>query len=110
MKTLPKIVCPVCGQEYMPSEIFTAKYFLGHESHIEKLSSGKIDFTFGQISNTVETYICDNCDTKFEVELEGYWKVTEIKEKEIKEYKTQLQPKTLMDEGLFNDNNSREEE
>ena len=63
----PKIICPVCGQEFMPSEIYLPDYFLGRPTEIVKTTSGKIDFYFGQKMDPDEEYICDNCGAHLKI-------------------------------------------
>ena len=62
------IVCPQCGYEYLPAEIYMPNSFLGKPKDITKEHmTGKILDYMGNSMNLTETYICDNCDTKFKV-------------------------------------------
>ena len=56
-----KIVCPVCGAEYLPSEVYYPKDFLGQPSYISKTREGRIEFFSGSNMNLKETYVCDFC-------------------------------------------------
>jgi hypothetical protein len=56
-----KIVCPTCGCEYLPCEIFIGKYLIGNCKNILKDSDGKIESYIGNPLDAKETYICDRC-------------------------------------------------
>lgn len=64
---LETIVCPCCGREYLPAEIYLPNSFLGKPSHIIKKSDGKIDTFAGQSMDLQETYVCDKCLKPFKV-------------------------------------------
>lgn len=66
-KRLITIDCPVCGEQYLPAEIFIPDAFLGKPSEIEKTFDGKIDYFNGKSMDTVEEYVCDKCGAKFKV-------------------------------------------
>ena len=55
-----KIVCPVCGREYLPEEIFVPT----KPKAIIRDDSGKIVSYSGCSCDLVEEYICDTCDNK----------------------------------------------
>lgn len=55
------IRCPYCGKEYFPSEIFVPKNFIGTAFHLTE------DLYLGSDMELLETYICDKCDSSFEV-------------------------------------------
>lgn len=59
------IVCPYCGWEYLPSEIFYPDHFLGQESNVERDSFGKILYYENLDSDHDEHYICDHCEKQF---------------------------------------------
>ena len=61
------IVCPKCGAEYLPCEIFLPNAFLGKACDIVKDDSGEILSFDGYNMDNRETYVCDFCKTKFEV-------------------------------------------
>jgi len=67
MRDMPIITCPVCGQEYLPSEIFIPNDFFGKQREIHKDESGKIVFYLGEDMNLEEEYICDSCGAKLKV-------------------------------------------
>lgn len=64
------IKCPYCDIEYLPSEIFYPKYFLGQEKDIERDTLGQILYYDGIDADHTETYICDNCNKQFKVEAD----------------------------------------
>jgi transposase-like protein len=55
------IMCPYCGREYFPSEIFIPKDFLGTACHIED------NLYFGKDMDLTESYTCDSCNNIFTV-------------------------------------------
>ncbi len=61
-----KIICPHCGAEYLPAEIFYPNHFLGKPKHITKDAFGKLKFYVGNMDLN-ETYICDYCNTRLHV-------------------------------------------
>lgn len=98
------ITCPVCGQQYLPSEIFFPNDLLGKPTEIIKDTSGKIDFFLGENPDFTETYICDNCGTELSVTANISYKVDTIAEKFDEEYVSSFnKPKklTLEESSLF---------
>ena len=66
-KKLTVIVCPKCGREYLPAEIYIPKAFFGRPMDVSRDKTGKISYFDGSTLNLEETYICDNCYTPFKV-------------------------------------------
>lgn len=64
---LDKIICPCCGAEYLPVEIFIPKAFFGKPTRIIKDENHKIIDVVGPKQNFKEEYICDYCNTPFKV-------------------------------------------
>lgn len=64
------IKCPYCDTEYLPSEIFNPKYFLGQEHDVERDTLGQIIYYEGLDADRCETFICERCDKQFKVEAE----------------------------------------
>ena len=62
-----KIICPNCGAEYLPCEIYLPNHFLGKSYFIEKDYLGKILDYYGQQQNLIEQYTCDKCNKTFTV-------------------------------------------
>ena len=67
VKKFEIIRCPKCDYEYLPSEIFIPKEFLGTPSYIERDFSGRILDYSGKPTDMFECYTCDNCNTTFRV-------------------------------------------
>lgn len=61
------IICPQCGAEYHPAEIFIPDYILGKPKDIIKDENKRIISVNGLEQDLEETYICDKCNTKFKV-------------------------------------------
>ena len=64
------IICPYCGAEYLPAEIFYPDEFLGTPKNIEKDAKGKIQFYGGQNAKLTESYTCDYCKRKMYVSVD----------------------------------------
>lgn len=63
----PKIICPSCGAQYLPCEIYLPNSFLGKTKMIEKDVYGKILDYYGSSMDLKEQYKCDKCNTTFSV-------------------------------------------
>lgn len=61
------IICPNCGAEYLPAEIFLPDSFLGRPKTINKNSNGEIIYYNGETMSLKEKYICDYCNKMFKV-------------------------------------------
>lgn len=61
------IVCPKCGYEYTPSEIYISDYFLGKPTFIRRNVNGEIQDLVGIKPDLTELYKCDNCNTSFNI-------------------------------------------
>lgn len=100
------IKCPVCGQEYLPSEIFYPDDLIGHPTEIVKTTSGKVDFFLGQDVNYDEEYMCDNCGSLLNVHANVSYTVDYKDNKFTEEYISKFtKPKKIVLEetDLFND-------
>ena len=62
------IVCPKCGREYLPQEIFIPQSFFGKSNVIVRDEDGKIQTIDGTSLDLNEKYQRDNCNTVFDVE------------------------------------------
>lgn len=91
VKKFEIIKCPKCDYEYLPSEIFIPKVFIGTPENIERDFSGRILDYYGDSTNLQETYTCDNCNTTFHVTAKLSF-ITEIDKLENfnEEYTTDL--------------------
>jgi len=63
-----KIICPKCGREYLPSEIYLPNNFLGKAKEVYRDESGKVIGFDGIDMDLKETYTCDFCNYTFDVE------------------------------------------
>lgn len=61
------IKCPYCGQEYLPSEIYSPDAFFGKPKEVFRNPDGTIDFYIGEDPDYNEVYICDNCNHKLDI-------------------------------------------
>lgn len=95
------ITCPHCGAEYLPAEIYYPNDFLGKPTDIEKLN-GKVESFLGKSMNLDETYVCDNCLTKFSVSAKISFKTVELAKYDMsKAYVTPLfEDKLTLDENM----------
>lgn len=64
---ITKIVCPKCGREYLPAEIFFPDNLLGRPTDIIRDDAGKIIFFSGTTMDLTEEFTCD-CGCCFKVE------------------------------------------
>ena len=55
------VKCPHCNAEYVPSEIYLPKYFLGIPKYIHRNEENKITGITGSDMDLNETYQCDFC-------------------------------------------------
>lgn len=62
------IECPHCKAQYLPSEIFMPKEFLGSPENIMKTANGTIEYYSGDNMDLNENFTCDYCNTNFNVE------------------------------------------
>ena len=85
------IVCPACGREYTPGEIYLPKHFLGQHKNIERDSRGRITDIYGGIfQDTSEIYTCDKCGITFSVKADITYKTEQLSKRQINEYKQRL--------------------
>ena len=61
------IVCPKCGREYLPAELYVPNEFFGRPKDIVRDVYGTILDYEGTSVDLQETYICDKCNTNFVV-------------------------------------------
>lgn len=63
-----KILCPYCGAEYMPQEIYIPSDFLPKVEDLVKDEKGKIVAKYEHPMNTHEEYTCDHCGHRFQID------------------------------------------
>lgn len=96
---ITKIVCPHCGCEYLPSEIFIPDTLLGKPKQIVKNVNGEIQYYDGIMPDNNESYVCDNCGKKFNVVAHVSYTTSTDPEFQ-RTYVTKLfEPKLTLDEG-----------
>ena len=94
---LEVIICPYCGREYLPSEIYIPNSFIGNVKSIIRTNAGKIDTFFGNSMDLKEEYTCDKCDGKFDVTARVSF-FTKKKESFNEEFSSKLNKKIIMKE------------
>lgn len=100
MKDVPIIKCPVCGMEYMPSEVFMPNSFFGKQKDIFRSVDGQIEFYDGDDPELTETFTCEHCGTNLSIEAKLTFKVDELKDDFNEEYVTKIDKpnKIILDE------------
>ena len=99
VEKLQYIICPKCGAEYLPCEIYYPKQFLGESLEIDKIN-GKIDAFSGNYMDLEESFICEHCDAKFKTTAKVQFKTQIIDKYDMsKSYATPLfEDKLTLDE------------
>mgnify|MGYP006988847762 CR=1 FL=1 len=67
MRDLVVVKCPVCGTNYLPSEIFMPDSFFGKQRDITRNASGEIEFYLGDDPDYEEEFVCESCLTKLKI-------------------------------------------
>lgn len=74
-----QIVCPKCGCEYLPAELFIKDSFLGNPSNIIKGSKGEIISFYGSdMDLEADTFVCEKCGQAFKTEATITFKTTKV--------------------------------
>lgn len=95
-KKLEVITCPYCGREYLPSEIYLPNSFLGKATNIMRMTDGTIEAFFGKGMDLKESYICDKCNSEFNVQAKVTFKSFPLKDNKFKEeYITKINRLTM---------------
>ena len=93
------IKCPHCQAEYLPAEIFLPNAVLGRPRDIQKDLNGVIVNYLGTSMDLKESYRCDYCDRKFNVELNPRFFTSSDTVNATKKHKTKLsRPSLFLDE------------
>lgn len=74
------IRCPHCGWEYLTSEIYVPKDFVGDATNIIKDENGDVLGFDGNDMNTSEEYTCDNCGKPFMVDASITFRTMPVKD------------------------------
>lgn len=85
------IVCPSCGREYLPAEIYVPSAFFGKPTDIDRTTNGEIEVFDGTTMDTQEEFVCENCGVTFVVNADVRFK-THIKEGKKKFDKVYVSP------------------
>lgn len=103
-KNLVTLRCPVCNQEYMPSEIFFPDVVFGKQYDITRDNEGNIKFYLGEDQDFNEEFICESCNTKLNINMKMSFDVTTKEDNFEEEHITKIEkPKKikLKEEELF---------
>ena len=105
------IICPCCGAQYLPCEIYVpTAFFGGWYINIDKDKNGRIieddkpihdRHVLNNRMNVMEHYICDYCNTPFDIEAKVSFRCTvDDRHNFNKDYSVSLdnKPKILLDE------------
>ncbi len=84
-KKLDVITCPYCGREYLPSEIYLPNSFLGKVTDVMRMVDGSIEAYFGKNMDLKESYICDKCNSEFNVQAKVTFKTFPKQDTKFKE-------------------------
>ena len=79
------IICPHCGFQYLPGEIYDPKHFLGQPKDIVRNNVGEILGYEGIVTDLEETYICENCNNELKVKAKVSFTVNDQKVENNKE-------------------------
>lgn len=66
------VICPNCGAQFLPGEIYMPEAFIGHPVEVVRDSFGMLVYAdykkIDNMPNRTERFICEYCDKPFEVE------------------------------------------
>lgn len=102
------ISCPVCGEQYLPSEIFFPDDLIGKPKEIFKDTSGKLDFYTGEDQNYDQYYVCDHCGSKLHIHASVKYDVNVIPDDFDEEYVSKFNRQSkfsLKEDQLFVEDN-----
>ena len=99
----PIITCPVCGQQFLPAEIYIPEEFFGRPTEVIRDDAGKIEFHLGPEMNLDEEFVCEHCGTAFTVHAKLSFETSyEAKDSEHVTYFNNVKKSQLKEEQLFN--------
>lgn len=97
--TKNKIVCPCCGREYLPVEIFIPNEVFGKPNSIVRDNGGNILEYEGKHPDLKEEYVCDNCNKPFSISIEQTFITNYLEVKDFdSDYTTSFQSKIYLKE------------
>lgn len=91
------IKCPNCGREYLPAEIYIPQAFFGKPTSIDRnAGTGKIEEFYGTDMDLNEHYVCDKCNTPFNITAKlQFITVEDSKFNPNTDYKTRIKKQPL---------------
>lgn len=84
------IICPHCGAEYTPAEIYIPSALIKNPGHIVRDDNNKILETEYSPLDLTESFICDFCNKEFVVEASISFSTYNSKEHYYEDYSTKL--------------------
>ena len=96
--TTPKIICPRCGRQYLPGEIYVPNAFVGQPKFVERDVYGKILDSYNGNMCLKETYTCDKCDTTFTIKATVKFDTEVAEELNKTPYRMKLNKKLTLSE------------
>lgn len=103
MKDIPVIKCPICGAEYMPSEVFIPESFFGKQTEVIRNPDGTMNFYIGDDMDLVEEFICETCSSKLKINANLSFNVTCVDDTFDEEYEEAINKVKLDEVDIFND-------
>lgn len=85
MNNIDVIICPNCGREYLPVEIFLPSAFFGEPDVIKRDTEGKIIDCIGKRPDLKEKYVCDTCNRPFKIKATLSFETTADEESDFNE-------------------------
>lgn len=91
-----KIVCPNCGYEYLPAEIFLPNSFFGKPYYVIRDDKKKITSHYGPGMDLREKYLCDGCNKPLKIFATVDFQVEIDTENDFnEEYRTKIKKPSL---------------
>lgn len=84
------IVCPHCGAEYTPAEIYIPSSLIKDPGYISRDDNNKILETENPALDSTETFVCDFCNREFVIEASINFSTYDSKEHYYEDYSTKL--------------------
>ena len=98
-KSKQLLVCPKCGAEYLPCEIFYPKEFFGGSPRIVKNAEGKMISPSDNTMQMSESYECDYCHCMMQVQAKiGFTVKVDVMNDFSEDYSAPISNKMVLDE------------